>query len=108
MNALIMNLAQNTGIAKIAKGPKIDTVNELPARSSQDHDLVRAILPNAVECIDEIAVILRRKREWPTIGMKLGDQYSFGISSQLEATVCIQVVTAKCLYELLLGLFDID
>ncbi|HEV3201876.1 MAG TPA: hypothetical protein VGZ73_28460 [Bryobacteraceae bacterium] len=30
---------------------------------------------DAVESIDELGVILRRKGEWPAAGMKLGDRH---------------------------------
>ena len=73
LSPFIMNLAPNAGIGNVAEGRKIDTGNELPACSGQNYDLVRAILRDAVESIDELGVILRRKGEWPAVGMKLGD-----------------------------------
>ena len=106
LNALIMNLAPNAGIGNITEGRKIETGDEFAAGSGQDHDLIRAILRDAVESIDELGVILRRKGEWAAVGMKLGDQHAFGISRQFEAGVCIQVNISKCLRDILLCVFS--
>ena len=50
-------------------------------------DLIRTILRDAVESIDELSVILCREGEWPALGVKLGDQDAFSISSQLKTAV---------------------
>ena len=61
LNAFIVNLTPNPRIGDIAKRRKIDTGYELPARASQDHDFVRAILRDPIESIDEFRVILSRE-----------------------------------------------
>jgi hypothetical protein len=71
LNASIMNLAPNIGIGHVAERRKIDTGNELPSRSRQDHNLLRAILRDPVESIDELGVILRCENERPTVGSYL-------------------------------------
>src|ERR1700691_3656133 len=52
LNLFIMSPAPYTRIGNIAERPKIDTGNDLPAGSCQDHDLGRAVLRHAVESID--------------------------------------------------------
>ena len=67
LNTFVMDLAPNAGIGDVAEGRKIDTGNELPACSRQDHDLIRAILRDPVESVDQLGVILRCESEWPAL-----------------------------------------
>jgi hypothetical protein len=71
--SLIVNMQPNARIGNVAEGRKIDIGNEIPACSRQDHDLVLAILRDAVEGIDEFGVILRRKGEWAAARVKPGE-----------------------------------
>jgi len=101
LNTFIMDLAPNAGIGNIAERCKIDTRNELPACSRQDHDLVRAILRDPVESINELGVILRSKSKRRAIGMKLGNQHAFGVARQIQAAVGSEVVVSNCLQDVL-------
>ena len=87
LNAFIMNLAPDTGIGDVAEGREIDTGDEVATCSGQDHDLVRPILRDPVESVDELGVVLRRESERAAVGMKLGDQDAFGVSRQVQAAV---------------------
>ena len=57
---------------------------ELRACSRQDHDLIRTILRNAIESIDEFGVVWWGESERTAVAMKLRHQPTFGISRQLE------------------------
>src|SRR5580704_4965913 len=63
LNPFIVSLAPDARIGNIAERSKIDTRNELSACSCQDHDLIGAVLRDAVESIDKFRVILRRESE---------------------------------------------
>src|SRR6202161_5001306 len=82
LNAFVVNLAPNAVICDIAERGPIDISNELTTCTREDHDLVRSILRNPVEGIDEFRVLLRRESEGRAVSMKLRNQYAFSIPRQ--------------------------
>ena len=64
----------------------IDTDHEVPARPREDYDLIRSILGNAVEGINNLRMGLCRESE--RLSVMLGsciDQHAFRILCQLQA-----------------------
>src|SRR5271169_5886632 len=82
LNTFIVNLAPDAGIGDVAEGGPIDISNELPACARKDYDLVRSILRNPVEGIDKFRVRLRGHNARPAVGVKFGNQDTFGVPSQ--------------------------
>src|SRR5579862_894078 len=78
--ALIVNLAPDSGIGDIAEGGPIDIGNELPARACENYDLVRSILRNPVEGIDQFRVSVRGHNEWPAVAVEFANEHTFVIS----------------------------
>jgi hypothetical protein len=97
-----MSPAQNIRIAKIAEGREIDARNELPTRACEDHNFVRAILPDAIERVYEFGMVLRRECHWTASAVKLGGQDTIIITRQLEAAVSIKIFVSKWLHFALL------
>jgi hypothetical protein len=62
------------------------------------NDLVRAILRDPVESINELCVILRCENERPTVGMKLDNQHTSRIPRQAQTAVGVEVVISKRLH----------
>src|SRR5579863_1790268 len=77
LNAFVVNLAPNAGIRGVPERWPINISNELPARARQDHDLVRSILRNPVEGLDEFGVRLRGHDERSAVGVKFSNQHTF-------------------------------
>src|SRR5689334_3446530 len=82
LNALVVNLAPHASIGDIAEGREIDFGNELPACSRQDYDLVRSILGDPVEGLNELRMIVSRENERTAVAVKFGNQNTFGVPSQ--------------------------
>src|SRR5579871_3257432 len=80
LNAFVMDLAPYAGIGDVFERLPIDANHEVPARAGEDDDLVRPILRNPVEGIDNLGMGLCGESERPTVAMKLGDQHAVRIS----------------------------
>jgi hypothetical protein len=87
LNALIMNLAPNAGIADVAERRKINLRDEVSARARQDYDLVCSVLPDPVKGIDKRCMVLGSEPERPSLGVELGHEHTTLISGQLETRV---------------------
>src|SRR6202035_4814412 len=83
LNTFIVNLAPNAGIGDVAEGGPIDISNELATCARKDYDLVRSILRNPVEGLDNLRVSLRAHNERPAIAVEFSNQHAFVISCQL-------------------------
>src|ERR1700746_3829513 len=83
LNAFVVNLAPNAGIGDIAERRPIDISNELPTCTREDYDLVRSILRNPVEGIDQFRVSLRGHNERAAVDVELSNEHTFVISGQL-------------------------
>src|SRR5271169_6451615 len=83
LNAFVVNLAPNARVGDIAERGPIDISYELTTCTREDYDLVRSILRNPVEGIDEFRVSLRGHNERPAVAVKLSNQHTFVISGQL-------------------------
>src|SRR6202034_112795 len=82
LNAFVVNLAPNAGIGGIAERGPIDISNELPTSARQDYDLVRPILRNPVEGIDEFCVSWRGHSERSAVGVAFSNQHTLIIACQ--------------------------
>ena len=71
-----------SSFGNVAEGGPIDISNELPAGARKDYNLVRSILRNSVEGIDKFRVRLGGHNAWPAVGVKFGNQDTFGVPSQ--------------------------
>src|ERR1700691_2053858 len=83
LNAFVVYLTPNPGIGDIAESRPLDISNELPTCAREDHDLVRSILRNPEEGIDNFRVGLGAHSERPAVAMKLSNQHTFVIARQL-------------------------
>src|ERR1700722_10260753 len=82
LNAFVVNLTPDAGIGDIAERGPIDIRNELPTRARQDYDLVRPVLRNPVESIDEFGVRWRGHDERSAVGVEFSNQHTFIIACQ--------------------------
>src|ERR1700722_6936879 len=95
LNAFVVNLAPNPGIGDIAEGGPIDISNELATCPGEDYDLVRSILRNPVEGIDQVRVSVRGHNERPAVVMELSNEHTFVVSGQLQVVIIGEIVTLK-------------
>src|SRR5580704_12112832 len=102
LNAFVVNLTPDAGIGDIAERGPLDISNELPTCAREDYDLVRSILRNAVEGIDEFCVSWRGHSERPAVAVELSNQHTFVISCQLQVVIRSKVVVLK-LHRILLS-----
>src|SRR5271155_36838 len=82
LNAFVVNLTPDAGIGDIAERGPIDISNELSTCAREDYDLVRPILCNPVEGIDEFCVRWRSHDERAAVGVEFSYQHTFVIASQ--------------------------
>lgn len=83
LNAFVMDLAPYSGIGNVGERRPIHTDHEVPSRPREDNDLIRSILRNPVERIDNLRMGLCRECERAAVAMELDDQHAFGVSGQL-------------------------
>jgi hypothetical protein len=102
LNAFVMNLAPNAGIADITERGPIDIGNELPTCAREDYDLVRAILRNAVESLDKFRVSWRGHNERTAVAVEFSNENAFVISGQLQVVIISEIVALK-LHRILLS-----
>src|SRR5580698_5148924 len=102
LNAFIMDLAPHAGIGGVGERRPINTDHEVPSRPREDYYLIRSILGNPVEGIDNLRMCLCRESERPSIVMELHDQHAFGVPCQLQAAIGGEIVISKCLHDVLL------
>src|SRR5580704_204769 len=95
LNAFIVNLAPNAGIAGIAERGPIDISNEIPTSAREDNDLVRPILRDQVEGLDKFRVSLRAHDERPAVVVELSNQYTLVISCQFQVVISSKIVMLK-------------
>ena len=98
LSAFVVNLAPDSRIGDVAERRKIDPRDELSARSRQDHNLVVPILRDAVESLDKVGMILRRKRQGTVVGMELGHQYPLRVPAQFQTTVRCEICAFRRLH----------
>src|SRR5437899_4983412 len=87
LNTLVVHLAPDIRVGDIAERRKVDPRDELPARSRQDHDLIRPILGNPIEGLHEVGMILPRKGQRATIAVELDYQHTVCISGHPQAAI---------------------
>src|SRR5579862_2952686 len=102
LTAFVVNLTPNAWIGDVAERRPIDPNDEVPACASQDHNLVRSILPNLVKRINNLGVMECREGAWPSVAVKLRNQHTFVISRQLQTAVSIEIVSLKCVHSIFL------
>jgi hypothetical protein len=89
-------LAPDFRIGDISKRYPIDPNYEVPARASQDYNLVGSILRDTVKSIDNVSVILRSKSHRSTVTVELDDKNSIGVSCHSHAGVGCQIGISNC------------
>src|ERR1700722_17580879 len=82
LNAFVVNLTPDAGIGDIAERGPLDISNELPACARQYYDLVRPILRNPVEGIDEFCVSWRGHSERSAVRVEFSNQHTLIIACQ--------------------------
>src|SRR5580693_3116746 len=103
-----MDLAPYARIGNVGERRPIHTDHEVPSRPREDYDLIRSILRNPVEGIDNLRMGFCRECERSSVVMKLDDQHAFGVSSQLHVAVSSQIVVSKCLHNVLLCVVNLS
>src|SRR5258708_30403388 len=87
LDSVVVDLAPHVGVGNIAEGREIDPGDELSSRSRQNHDLVVAILRNAIEGVDEVGVVLRRESQRAALRMEFNYQNPLRITRELQTAV---------------------
>src|SRR5580692_2485450 len=82
LNAFVVDLTPDAGIGDIAERGPIDIRNELPTCARQDYNLVRPILCNPVEGIDEFCVSWRGHSERSAVRVEFSNQHTLIIACQ--------------------------
>src|SRR5580698_1886965 len=92
LSALVMGLAPYAGIGNVAERRPIHADHKVPSRPREDYDLIRSILGNPVEGVNNFRVGLCRESERSSIVMELYDQHAFVVSRQLHVAVSGEIV----------------
>src|ERR1700758_1728946 len=87
LNALVMDLAPYLWIRYVFEGLPIDADHEVPASAGEDYDLIRPILGNPVEGVNNFRMGLGREGERPPGAVELYAQPACGVSCQLDTAV---------------------
>src|ERR1700723_408107 len=82
LNTFVVNLTPDARIGDIAERRPIDVSNELPTCAGEDYDLVRPVLRNPVEGLDEFCVRWRSHDERSAVGVEFSNQHTFIIACQ--------------------------
>jgi len=103
LNALVVNLAPDSGIRNVAERRPIHIDNEVSSRAGEDNDLVSAILCDAVKRIDKFRVALCVHNARPAVTMELGNQHALGVPCQLQLAIGGEIVRLSCLHGIVLS-----
>src|SRR5277367_1404161 len=93
-----------SGIGDVLERRPVNPEHEVPACPREDYDLVRSILRNPVEGIDNLCMGLCRESERPSVAMELHDQHALRIPRQLQAAVGSEIAISNRFHDALLRL----
>src|SRR4029077_11730689 len=87
LNAFVVDLTPNCGIANVAKRRKVDRWNEFSTRARQDHDLVFPVLRDSIKGLDKVRMVRCGEVQRTAVAVEGSYQDSACVSLEFQATI---------------------